>query len=271
MKQSITFAKMHGLGNDFMVIDAINQTIKTSLLPIAALADRHTGIGFDQLLLIKPAKKADFYCQIFNADGSEAEQCGNGLRCVARFIKENALTNQSEFKIETISGIYPVSINGYNHITITMGAPTVINKNMELVLADGQRISSLSILSIGNPHAIITVPSMVNLDVSGTGSQISTHAAFPAGINVGFMEIVNPRRIRLRTYERGSGETLACGSNACAAVVTGITQGLLENQVGVEYQHGKLTIEWEGNNNPAKLSGPAELVFTGEVNVARKI
>ncbi len=265
----IQFAKMHGLGNDFMVIDAINQSIDDAHLPVTQLADRHTGVGFDQLLIIKPSGKADFYCRIFNADGSEAEQCGNGLRCIAKYVYENNLTRQTAFTIETLSGIYPASIhlqsNIVNHISILMGAPTVTHPDTTLTLDDGQQVNNICLLSVGNPHAVLKVSDINSINMYSSGNLISTHHAFPSGANVGFMQIINPQHIRLRTYERGLGETHACGSNACAAVVTGITHGWLDKEVEVAFRHGSLTIGWPDNSQPIQMSGPATLVYTGSV------
>lgn len=263
----VRFAKMHGLGNDFMVIDAIHQTIDESNLPVVRLAHRQLGVGFDQLLMIKRSNNADFFCRIFNADGSEAEQCGNGLRCVARFIYENKLSASKSFTIETLAGIYPALIQSLNDITVTMGAPVINETNLDLVLDNGQRIEGLAVLSVGNPHAVLRVASINTLDINTVGASLSTHQHFPSGANVGFMEIVTPNHIRLRTYERGSGETLACGSNACAAVAAGITQQWLANQVDVEFKLGKLSIRWDEKSRPIQMSGPAELVYSGEINL----
>lgn len=261
----IHFAKMHGLANDFMVIDAINQSIDDTHLPVIKLANRHIGVGFDQLLIIKPSDKADFYCRIVNADGSEAEQCGNGLRCIARYVYENNLTKKTSFNIETIAGVYAATITSMDYITIVMGAPTVTDPDATLLLDNGQQVNNVCLLSVGNPHAILATPSVANIDINTTGALISTHPQFPSGANVGFMEIISPDHIRLRTYERGSGETHACGSNACAAVVTGISQGWLNQRVAVEYRYGTLSIEWKGNSQPILMSGPAVLVYTGVI------
>lgn len=267
----LQFAKMHGLGNDFMVIDAINQAVDDVHLPVIQLADRHIGVGFDQLLIIKPSVNADFYCRIFNADGSEAEQCGNGLRCVAKFVYEHDLTRQTTFTIETLSGIYPATItlsdNKTNYITIAMGTPTVSDLNATLLLDNGQSVNNVCLLAVGNPHAVLKVPAVADININTTGLLISTHRQFPAGVNVGFMEIINPQHIRLRTYERGLGETHACGSNACAAVIAGITHGWLNQCVEVDYKYGKLAIEWRDISQPIQLSGPAELVFTGSISL----
>lgn len=268
------FSKMHGLGNDFIVIDGISQPIDLKKLPIKKLANRHVGIGFDQLLLILPSKKADFACSIFNSDGSQAEQCGNGMRCIARFIHENKLSDKKSISIETKAGIVDILIRDYDHIDVNMGLPRFepfevpfnadrIRLLYEIPLEDDQPGFALSVLSMGNPHAILQVASVKTFPVAQFGPVFSTHRLFPQGTNVGFMEIVNPAHIRLRTFERGAGETLACGSNACAAVVAGIRNNLLENNVKVELSLGDLWVKWEHEKAPVILTGPAMLVFSG--------
>ncbi len=271
---TFNFRKMHGLGNDFMVIDGISQSINKAKLPIRQLADRHLGIGFDQLLLITPSKKADFACVIFNSDGTEAEQCGNGMRCVARFVREAKLTEKQSVSIETKAGIIEILIHDYDRIEVNMGLPrfepsdipfrTDAKKKLyELSLNDGQPGFALSILSMGNPHAILQVSSIRQFPVDKIGPLIATHPLFPKGVNVGFMEVLTKKHIRLRTYERGAGETFACGSNACAAVVAGIVNNLLDHEVKVELLFGDLWIKWEGVNSPVILTGPAAESFFG--------
>lgn len=267
MQKRINFTKMHGLGNDFIVIDAIHQSFDAKKLSVIHLADRHIGIGFDQLLMIEPSKQADFYCRIFNADGSEAEQCGNGLRCVARFLQEKKLNVNSFFSIETKAGIFPVQINDYDHICVTMGAPHVQEKLLELQLHSNPNTIIASVLSLGNPHTIIKVDAVDTVHMEKWGTEISQHAFFPNGTNVGFMEVLNRHHIRLRTFERGVGETLACGSNACAAICTGIINGWLQHKVTVEFRYGSLSIEWDGENTPIRMIGPASHVFDGEINM----
>lgn len=258
----IQFSKMHGLGNDFMVVDGISQTFAITDIPFQQLANRHTGVGFDQLLLIKPSNVADFACQIFNSDGSEAEQCGNGMRCIARFIHESGLNSNKKLQIETKAGIIAIDIHDFAHIRVNMGQPHIDSgKEIE---CEGQLLK-LSILSMGNPHAILQVPSVTTFPVFEIGSKISTHSMFPQGINVGFMEIIDRQRIRLRTFERGAGETLACGSNSCAAVVAGITNQLLDSKVMVELALGNLQIEWQGRDEPVIMTGPAKNIFNGVI------
>lgn len=261
----VNFSKMHGLGNDFVIIEAISQLVPIEKLPFSQLANRHLGIGFDQLLLIKPSKTADFLCQIFNSDGSEAEQCGNGMRCVGRFINEHNLSSKKSLTIETKSGVTKIDINDFEHIQVNMGIPSLapsreININNQLI--------QLSILSLGNPHAIFRVESAQHFPISDLGPKISQHSIFPQGANVGFMEIVNREHIRLRTFERGAGETFACGSNSCAAVVAGIEDQLLNHKVRVELALGELLIEWEGKDHPVIMTGAAQSVFEGVVVVA---
>jgi diaminopimelate epimerase len=256
----LTFTKMHGLGNDFVVLNAMQQAINTHHLPISTLGARHTGIGFDQLLIIEPSTQADFFCRIFNADGSEAEQCGNGLRCVARFIHEEGLCTQAEFNIETLAGVYAVRISDYEHIRIVMGVPHIAELGMQL-----GEVQVDAVLSVGNPHALIKVPSIEMVEVAKVGLAVSKHAHFPHGANVGFMQVLDKTHVRLRTYERAVGETFACGSNACAAVVAGIARGWLESPVKVAFKQGTLEIEWAGEKEPVVMTGAAARVFEGEI------
>lgn len=263
MDQTIKFCKMHGLGNDFVIIDGVSQTLTLNSSSIKKLSDRHSGIGFDQLLLIEPSATADFFCRIFNSDGSEAEQCGNGMRCVARFLQEQKLSDKKTFSIETKSGIVSVAAHDFNNITVAMGIPQ-FGAAQSLSL-DSQQINLLT-LSIGNPHAILQVPSVKTAPVTSWGTIIATHSIFPQGTNVGFMEIINRKHIRLRTYERGAGETFACGSNSCAAVAAGIQNNLLDHKVKVELALGNLWVAWPGENQVLELIGPAEMVFSGFFN-----
>lgn len=269
-----TFCKMHGLGNDFMVVDAIHQTIDLKKIPISLLADRHLGVGFDQLLLITPSTKADFACRIYNADGSEAEQCGNGMRCIARYLHEEQLTQKKSLSIETISGLIHVKIINYDMIEVNMGMPSFEPEKIPFITHHpayhydikpdpDMPAMHFTVLSMGNPHAILIVPSINDAPVATIGSKIASHALFPKGTNVGFMEIVNRGHIRLRTFERGTGETFACGTNACASVVAGIIHHELDQKVNVELNYGNLLIEWGGKNTPAILAGSATRVFNG--------
>ncbi|MCD6039305.1 MAG: dapF [Gammaproteobacteria bacterium] len=270
----LKFCKMQDLGNDFMIIEAIHQTIDIKNIPISLLSDRHRGIGFDQLLFITSSSHADFACRIFNADGSEAEQCGNGMRCVARFVQEEQFTKKKSLTLETLSGIVNVIIHSYNHIEVNMGIPCFepekipfitkkIAAHYELSIHPEVPPLQFTVLSMGNPHAILHVPAVKEASVAEIGSKISLHPAFPKGTNVGFMEIINSQKIRLRTYERGVGETFACGSNACAAVVAGILNHGLERQVSIELAYGSLLVEWRGKNSPLLLGGAATRIFSG--------
>jgi diaminopimelate epimerase len=272
---TIQFCKMHGLGNDFVVMNALSQSITINKPFIRYLSHRYTGIGFDQLLLIESSTKADFACRIFNADGCEVEQCGNGLRCVARYVHENNLTDKKTLSIETRAGIFTISIKDYESIQVTMGTPCFQPEKIPFIsnttqnsysIQTNQATLQLSILSMGNPHAVMQVENVDTFPVNVIGPEIVAHSAFPASVNVGFMEIISRQKIRLRTFERGVGETFSCGSNACAAVVGGILNNWLDQQVCVEVKFGKLIVEWEGGDKPVFLTGPAAYVFTGLVS-----
>ncbi len=273
-EHSIKFSKMHGLGNDVVVINALSEPCELSKARIVALSDRHTGIGFDQLIVIKTSAQADFACRIFNADGSEAEQCGNGLRCVGRFLKENGLTDKATFSIETLAGVFEVVTHSTDSIQVAMGAPSFLPERIPFLTAKQQRSYSLTIpslqqpveltvLSMGNPHAILRVAAIADCPVMEWGAAIASHAAFPQSTNVGFMEIVARDQIRLRTFERGVGETFACGSNACAAVVAGIYHGWLDQAVTVKLAQGDLAITWQGEASPVFMTGPAARSYEG--------
>lgn len=259
----IRFTKMHGLGNDFVVINNLTPSCTLKQTMITQLANRHIGIGFDQLLLLEPSNQADFSCRIFNADGSEAEQCGNGLRCVARFIHETGLHKKSSLTLETKAGIFPIYIQDYDHIRVSMGVP-IVQEMLTTLTLKPEMIIPISVLSLGNPHAIVKMDNLLGI-TKQLGSAIATHTYFPEGANVGFMQVINPKHVRLRTFERGVGETYACGSNACAAAVAGIINGWLQAKVTVEFQYGSLLIEWEGNDYPIQMTGPATNVFSGQV------
>lgn len=261
----IRFTKMHGLGNDFVVIDAINQKIDSSSLPVAMLGNRHTGIGFDQLLIIEPSTKAAAYCRIYNSDGTEAEQCGNGLRCVARFLHENGHVKTDSFSIETKAGVFAVDIKDYDNVRVMMGVPTVVESLIPIKINGEPNETFISVLNLGNPHAVLKVTGLEQTNAGVLASAISSHAYFPHGANVGFMEIIEKDHVRLRTFERGAGETLACGSNACAAAIAGISNDWLASSVQVEFSQGSLWIEWQGNGKAVYQTGPAAVVFSGEL------
>lgn len=284
----IRFTKMHALGNDFVVINTVTganeppviasethviasgaKQSSKSLDCFASLAmtysKRNTGIGFDQLLVIEPSTKADFYCRIYNANGEEAEQCGNGLRCVARYLHEEGLHTQNTMDIETKAGVFSVFIKDYDHIRTLMGIPVILEKALELQLSENK--IPVSIVSMGNPHAIVKINEFASLSLEKMAEDIGKHAIFPKGVNVGLMQIINEEHLRLRTFERGVGETWACGSNACAAAVAGRINGWLKREVIVEYPYGRLFVSWEGENKPLHCEGPAMRVFSGQVYI----
>lgn len=274
----IEFTKMHGLGNDFMVIDGVNQDINLSNTQIRLLSDRHFGIGFDQLLLVEKSsnKTTDFKYRIFNADGSEVSQCGNGARCFARFVYDKGLTTKKEIRVDTHAGQLILVLNDNGLVTVNMGIPR--HKPSEIpLIAEQESLTyyvemnnnkvSFGSVSMGNPHAVIKVDSVKLAPVEEIGKQLESHILFPERVNVGFMEIINRQKIKLRVYERGTAETLACGSGACAAVVVGIEQGFLDNYVEVELLGGKLHINWQGRGYPVFMTGSAERVFEGLIEL----
>jgi diaminopimelate epimerase len=273
----INFSKMHGLGNDFVVIDAINQTVQLNAEQIKRLADRHYGIGFDQLLLVKQAQSAaDFRYVIYNADGTEVSQCGNGARCFALFVRQKGLTNKANIRVETGAGDLLLQVNDDQQVCVDMGEP-IFAPSMVPLLFEQQKTTysvnlsgneiEFSALSMGNPHAVIQVADVAAADVISLGAQLENHSLFPERVNVGFSEIIDSSHIRLRVYERGAGETLACGSGACAAAVAGIQLGRVTSPVNVSLTGGDLTIEWLGEGYPVKMTGPANFVFDGMIKL----
>ena len=274
----VNFTKMHGLGNDFVVIDAVNQSIDLNQEQVRQIADRHFGVGCDQLLLVEAPTQpgVDFRYRIFNADGGEVQQCGNGARCFARFVRDNGLTDKDEISVETAGGIIRPRIEDGGNVTVDMGVPnfqpsalpfsqTAEADRYTLPLADGEII--IGAVSMGNPHAVTLVDNVDTAPVAAHGPQVSGHSQFPQGVNAGFMQIVDRSRIRLRVFERGSGETLACGTGACAAVAVGRRWGELDSRVTVELPGGSLSIEWQGGNNPVLMTGPATRVFEGQITL----
>lgn len=272
---------MHGLGNDFVVIDAINQTVSLSDEQIRLLADRRFGVGCDQLLLVEAAKTAgvDFTYRIFNADGSEVEQCGNGARCFAVFVRDNGLTDKDMIRVETASGIIELRVQADGQVSVNMGAPrfepAALPFEPELppdqagrypLTINGESIE-IGVVSMGNPHAVVRVDNVDTAPVEEFGPLIESHPAFPNRVNAGFMQVLDPAHINLRVYERGAGETLACGTGACAAVVVGRQQGLLDAMVSVSLPGGQLQIEWAGEGEPVIMTGPATRVFEGEIQL----
>jgi len=277
MTQTIKFTKMQGAGNDFIVIDGISQSIQLSPDQIKTLAHRQFGIGFDQLLLVESSNVADFKYRIFNADGSEVAQCGNGARCFVRFVAEQHLTDKREISVETASGIITPKLEADGLVTVNMDAPRLLPQDIPFIAdaaattytlhVNNQQIE-ISAVSMGNPHAVQVVDDVESAPVVALGSQIEVHPRFPERVNAGFMQIINTHHIKLRVFERGSGETLACGTGACAAVVAGIQRGLLQSPVRVSARGGELHIAWQGGNSPVMMTGPAVTVFSGEVNLA---
>lgn len=276
MTQTIQFTKMQGAGNDFMVIDAINQKINLTVEQIQALAHRQFGVGFDQLLLVETSDVADFKYRIFNSDGGEVSQCGNGARCFVRFVVDKGLTDKREIRVETASGIITPKLEADGQVTVDMGAPRFELDQIPFI-ADNvantyildvnvQRVE-IAALSMGNPHAVQIVEDVDNAPVLILGKEIEHHPLFPERVNAGFMEIIDPHQIKLRVFERGSGETLACGTGACAAVVAGIQQGRLQSPVKVTARGGELNIAWQGGNTPVMMTGPAVTVFNGAVTI----
>ena len=278
----IDFTKMHGAGNDFVVIDAVRKAVSLSSKHIQTIADRHTGVGCDQVLVIEPPKHgdADFEYKIFNADGSSAGQCDNGARCVGRFIREQGLSPKQEITIQVGDCLRRLSLSKNFEVRAELGAPVFDLAAVPYVLPDGNESSSTEhelklgsvtvnagVLSMGNPHAVIVVDDCAATPVEKIGSMIQALDVFPDSVNVGFMEIKSRDSVALRVFERGVGETLACGSGACAAVVHGIKLGLLSPEVTVDLPGGKLTVSWTGGNNAVWLAGPAETVFQGKVNL----
>ena len=272
----IRFTKMHGASNDFVVINAMQSPFSLSSETIRLLAHRQTGIGFDQLLVVEPSSVADFKYRIFNADGGEVSQCGNGARCFARFVVDQGLSDQQSISVETASGIIHPTLTTDGQVTVDMGEPRFSPNDIPLNAAAqaiqyaikvDQETQMLSALSMGNPHAVLVVNSVDSAPVASLGPAIESHPDFPERVNVGFMQVVDLHTIKLRVYERGSGETLACGTGACAAVVAGIQLGLLISPVTVHARGGDLIIDWQGNGSPVMMTGPAETVYTGEITL----
>jgi diaminopimelate epimerase len=275
----LKFAKMQGLGNDFVVIDGVRQGVTMTAALAQRLADRHFGIGCDQVLLVEKPRspQADFRYRIWNADGGEVGQCGNGARCFVRFVRDHGLTDKRELNVETSSGMIVPRLEADGEVTVDMGPPRFAPAAIPFVsesdaplqpleLRPG-RIVQITALSMGNPHAVQVVEDVESAPVVGEGPLIEHHPRFPERVNAGYMQIEDRGRIRLRVWERGAGETLACGTGACAAVAAGIRRGLLDGKVRVATRGGELTIQWRGGDNPVWMTGPAVTVFEGEINV----
>ncbi|MDC9726273.1 MAG: diaminopimelate epimerase [Candidatus Thioglobus sp.] len=267
----IQFTKMHGLGNDFMVIDNTRSDIQLTTEQIVNWSDRHFGVGFDQLLMVESSDsaKVDFRYIIYNADGSEVEQCGNGARCFARFVREKGLSTNNPIVVETHTGLITLTINPDNSVKIDMGAPHFSPNNIPLLLPEVQATYQIEgfemgVVSMGNPHCVMIVDDVTNMEIESIALTIQASDLLPNQANIGFMQILNRSEIKLRVYERGAGETLACGSGACAAVVHGIEQGLLDSTVSAHLTGGDALISYQSGGS-VFLSGPAEFVFEGQV------
>jgi diaminopimelate epimerase len=274
----LAFTKMQGAGNDFVVLDGVSRQLALTPAQLRHLADRHFGVGCDQILLVEAPRVAgtDFRYRIFNADGGEVEQCGNGARCFVRFVRERGLTDKSEIRVETAAGIIMPRLEAAGEVTVNMGAPVFAPKRIPFVTDSDALVQPLQVngttveisaVSMGNPHAVQVVADVDAAPVTTQGQLIERHARFPERVNAGYMQVEDRGRIRLRVYERGTGETLACGTGACAAVVVGIRRGLLDACVRVSTRGGDLTIRWEGADNPVWLTGPAVTVFEGEMEI----
>jgi len=274
----LQFTKMHGAGNDFVVIDLISQRARLRPEDVRKLADRHFGIGCDQVLLVEPPgnPEVDFRYRIFNADGNEVEQCGNGARCFARFVREKKLTNKRVITVETAAGLIELRVRNRQDVEVDMGVPEFEPRLIPFAAAarapsyplqvDGRELE-IGALSMGNPHAVLRVDDTSTADVARLGPLIERHPDFPRGVNAGFLQVVSRERARLRVYERGAGETLACGTGACAAVVHGIQRGWLADTVTVELPGGKLAVAWAGEGHPVVMTGPTAVVFEGSISL----
>jgi diaminopimelate epimerase len=269
----IQFTKMHGLGNDFMVVDNTSGDINFSIEQIVALSDRHFGVGFDQLLVVEqsPTTGVDFRYVIYNADGSEVEQCGNGARCFARFVSEKELTKNNPIVVETHSGIISLKINQDHSVRVDMGRPRFEPSSIPLIAEYVQETYQIEgfemgVVSMGNPHCVLIVDDISTIEIAETAKQIQASSLLPNQANIGFMQVLNRNEVNLRVYERGAGETLACGSGACAAVVHGVEQGLLDSNVVVHLTGGDTLIEYQQSES-VFLSGPAEFVFEASIDI----
>jgi len=272
------FTKMHGLGNDFVVIDALTQNVRISGPMVRRLSDRALGIGCDQILVVEPPteKDIDFDYRIFNQDGAEVEQCGNGARCLARFVKDRKLTGKSSIRVKTVNRVMNLKINADNSVRVDMGVPLLepseipFKASLKSLLYDidiAGHSYSISAVSMGNPHAILQVDDVQAAPVAVLGAQLECHERFPNRVNAGFMQVVDRKQLNLRVFERGAGETQACGSGACAAAVAAMRLELVDSQVTVHLTSGDLTIEWQGEGESLIMTGPAVTVFHGRIRI----
>ncbi len=274
----LKFTKMHGAGNDFVVIDLVSQRCKLRPRDFRKIADRRFGVGCDQILLVEPpgSPDVDFRYRIFNADGSEVEQCGNGARCFARFVRDKRLTRKKDITVETAAGVIILRVRDNNQVEVDMGAPafepgqipfSAESRAESYPLDLGEQMLEIGALSMGNPHAVTRVEDVDAVDIERLGPLVENHERFPQRVNAGFVQVVSPSEIRLRVFERGVGETLACGTGACAAVAWGISRGWLSDTVTVELPGGKLSIHWAGAGHPVIMTGPTAVVFEGTIRV----
>ncbi|MBB4862840.1 diaminopimelate epimerase [Pseudomonas nitritireducens] len=274
----LRFTKMHGLGNDFMVLDLVSQHAHVQPRHVKQWGDRNFGVGFDQLLIVEPPSTpdADFRYRIFNCDGTEVEQCGNGARCFARFVVDKRLTAKKTIRVETKGGMIELTIANDGQVIVDMGPPRLAPAQVPFQ-AEAEALSytlevegqayELAAISMGNPHGVLRVDDVDSAPVRTLGPKLEVHERFPQKANIGFLQIVNPHQARLRVWERGAGETLACGTGACAAAVAGIRQGWLQSPVQIDLPGGRLSIEWAGPGQPVMMTGPAVRVFEGQVRL----
>ena len=274
----LKFTKMQGLGNDFVVLDGVRSTLDVTPALARRLADRHFGIGCDQILIVEPpeAKDVDFRYRIFNADGGEVSQCGNGARCFARFVRDKRLTDKDEIRVETRSGVIAPKLEANGEVTVDMGPPVFEPARIPFASDSDALVQALDVngnarditaLSMGNPHAVQVVADVERAPVLTEGPLIENHPRFPERVNAGYAEVADRHRLKLRVWERGAGETLACGTGACAAAVACIRRGLVDSPVRVSTHGGDLTIRWDGGDNPVLMTGPAVAVFDGEIEL----
>jgi len=274
----LKFTKMHGLGNDFVVLDATDASLELSREQLRRIADRRFGVGCDQILQVEKPRQpdTDFYYRIFNADGSEVEQCGNGARCFVRYVRDRGLTDKNEIRVGTLGGVIVPRLEASGEVTVDMGTPEFEPSRIPFQAARraltyrldvvGKAVE-ISVLSMGNPHAVQVVADVERAPVASEGAVIEVHPCFPQRVNAGYMQVVSRKHIRLRVFERGAGETLACGTGACAAVVAGNLRGMLDTRVKVTTRGGDLSILWEGEGKPVLMTGPADTVFEGELEL----
>jgi diaminopimelate epimerase len=272
------FTKMHGLGNDFVVIDALTQNVRVTASMARRLGNRTLGIGCDQILVVEPPSdpNIDFNYRIFNSDGGEVEQCGNGARCLARFVKDRRLTGKSAIRVKTMNRVMELRINADNLVSVDMGIPALVPADIPFQAAEPANLYAIDIggnsyqiaaVSMGNPHGILQVDDIQTAPVSDLGPQLECHERFPNRVNAGFMQVVDRQQLNVRVFERGAGETQACGSGACAAAVAAIQQELVDSPVTVHLNGGDLTIDWQGEGQPLIMTGPAVTVFHGRIRI----